>query len=827
MEHDGARVDVDVIDSSLKMVRDSAAYIGLIGHKYGQTPPCPRRNPNQLSITELEFDEAMRLGLPILLFEMGEKHPVTKADIEIDPDKRRKLEEFRERAKRMREGSEVERVYEVFDSLEQFSTAAAIAVGRLARYLTAQGGNASDSANDAVTTTHASDPDPALPHPPALAALPKYLGSHRFVGRRAELETLADWSSPADPNPMLLFEAIGGSGKSMLTWEWLTNHAPAARADWAGRFWYSFYEKGAVMAGFCRHALAYMTKTPPKDFAKLRTPELADRLVAELERRPWLLVLDGLERVLVAYHRYDAAQMRDEEADTAVDQIGKRDPCAAIRPEDDGLLRRLAAVAPSKILVSSRLTPLALVNRAGTVVPGVRREILPGLHPADAEAMIRACGVTGRSPAIQAYLQQNCDCHPLVTGALAGLINDYPSDRGNFDRWVEDPHYGGSLNLAALDLVQKRNHILLAAIDAVAPEARQLLQTLALLQSGADFETLKAFNPHLPPEPKKLTEPENPQPRLRRPRFSRHAPARPNAPKTNHLSERQAYLEALASWKDDPAVRAAPARLGETLRDLEKRGLLQYDFGGRRYDLHPVVRGVAAGRMDGGDTAKIGGMIVDHFGSQAHDPWEQADTLEDVEPGLHIVGVLVRMGHYQEAFDAYRGDLARTLLFNLNADVEIQSLLKPFFPDGWDGDAVLRNEDDLGYLLQDAASSLRHGDSEQASNLIIRDIALNLRRSNGLRLATGLRNLALNAGWTAGSRLMSLACDLANALADNDQRFTLKTFLFYFLSKEAMRMSRNGYGENSGLLSVRWFALSTGPATLNISGFSNYSIADN
>ena len=393
-------------------------------------------------------------------------------------------------------------MYEVFDSLTQFSPAAAIAVGRLAQYLSAEGGNATDSATAATPAPPPPDRDPALPHPPALTALPRYLGSHRFVGRRAELETLADWSRPADPNPMLLFEAIGGSGKSMLTWEWLTNHAPAARADWAGRFWYSFYEKGAVMAGFCRHALAYMTKTPPKDFAELRTPELADRLMAELEQRPWLLVLDGLERVLVAYHRYDAAQMRDEEADAAVDQIGKRDPCAAIRPEDDDLLRRLAAAAPSKILVSSRLTPLALVNRAGTVVPGVRREILPGLRPADAEAMIRACGVTGHSRAIQAYLQQNCDCHPLVTGALAGLINDYPPDRGNFDRWVADPHYGGSLNLAALDLVQKRNHILLTAIDAVAPESRQLLQTLALLQSGADFETLKAFNPHLPPEPK-------------------------------------------------------------------------------------------------------------------------------------------------------------------------------------------------------------------------------------------------------------------------------------------------------------------------------------
>ena len=225
---------------------------------------------------------------------------------------------------------------------------------------------------------------------------------------------------------------------------------------------------------------------PVEEFTKLRTPELSDRLVAELENRPWLLVLDGLERILVAYHRHDAAQLRDEEADTTVDQIGNRDPCAAIRPEDDDLLRRLTAVAPSKILVSSRLMPMALVNRSGIPAPGVRREILPGLRPADAEAMIRACSVTGDSQALQAYLQSNCDCHPLVVGALAGLINNYPPDRGNFDQWVEDPHHGRALNLADLDLVQRRNHILLAALDALAPASRQLLQTLALLQSGAD-----------------------------------------------------------------------------------------------------------------------------------------------------------------------------------------------------------------------------------------------------------------------------------------------------------------------------------------------------
>jgi hypothetical protein len=77
----------------------------------------------------------MRLNRPILLFIMSEKHPVTEGDIELDPGQRKKLDTFRQRAKHMHENSEVERVYQVFDSLDQFSTAAANAIGRLAKCL--------------------------------------------------------------------------------------------------------------------------------------------------------------------------------------------------------------------------------------------------------------------------------------------------------------------------------------------------------------------------------------------------------------------------------------------------------------------------------------------------------------------------------------------------------------------------------------------------------------------------------------------------------------------------------------------------------------------
>src|SRR5689334_21913641 len=182
------------------------------------------------------------------------------------------------------------------------------------------------------------------------------------------------------------------------------------------------------MGDFCATALAYMTRRPLRELVGRRTGALAPELLRQLQARPWLLVLDGLERVLVSYHRFDAAQLADEEAGRT-DEIAQRDPCAAIRPDDDDLLWRLAAAGPSKILITSRLMPRVLLNRSRQPIPGVLHQRLPGLRPADAEAMLRACGVRGDADRMQHYLQHHCDCHPLVTGVIAGLVNDYLRDR--------------------------------------------------------------------------------------------------------------------------------------------------------------------------------------------------------------------------------------------------------------------------------------------------------------------------------------------------------------------------------------------------------------
>ena len=763
MEDDTARTDADLIDASLQMVRDSAAYAVLIGRKYGQVPRCPDRNPDGLSITELEFDEAQRLRRPTLLFIMDPKHPVPEAAVELDPAKRVKLDAFRERTKRMRAGSDVERIYSTFDSLEHFVQEATLAVAKLRLPPAAP--------PPAAPTGAATRPIPA---PPAFYAAPPYIGRHHFFGRQAQLDTLNDWAAEADPNPLLLFEAIGGTGKSMLTWHWANRDAPAARPDWAGRFWYSFYERGAVMADFCRHGLAYVTGQPLEAFSRRPMADLAADLLAHLQTRPWLFVLDGLERVLVSYHRADAAQLADEDAGGSDPIAQRRDPCDCIRPENDELLRALAAAAPSKLLVTSRLVPRTLLNASGQPLPGVRHERLPGLRPADAEDLFRDCDVKGESAAMRSYLQAQCDCHPLTIGVLAGLVTAPGPRRGNFDAWLADPARGGSLNLADLDLVQKRNHILRAALEALPEKGRQLLSTLALLSEAADYAVLSALNPHLPPEPEEVETPDDPAHQS----YWRYvSDERKQAAGRQYEAQQQRhadYVAARAAWAASAEFRAAPRALTETVADLERRGLLQYDRQADRYDLHPVVRGVAAGGLAAEDTNRYGQRIVDHFSRHPHRPYADAETLDDVRAGLQVIRTLQRMGRWQEAADVYVGDLSEALSFNLDAYAEIVALLKPFFPQGWR--AAAQEFGSASYIASSVGIALNKCGFHNEAVLVHGNILLfDIDFQDWLTVRVSLSNLGNAVGnqgrLAAVTRFSNWALDLAELLGDSEAMF--------------------------------------------------------
>lgn len=742
MEDDAALPAGTVIDSSLKKVRNAAAYVGVISARYGQVPDDKARNPLGLSLTELEFREARRLGRPILIFVMGAAHKVDQDAVELDPDRRRKLQAFREEVKRVTEGSTLHRVYAVFNSFHEFEVAATQSVAELRRFLEAESGSV-DGGQPAAMTVEPGDRG-SIPRPPALYAEPPYIGSHPFVGRSAQLDLLNDWAAAAEPHPVLLFEAIGGAGKSMLTWEWTTRHASAVRDDWAGVFWYSFYEKGAIMADFCRRALAYTTGQPLDALRKKKQPELGDLLLRQLQTRPWLFVLDGLERVLVAYHRPDAAQLRDEQAG-AGDAIAQRDPSAAIRPDDDELLRRLAGAAGSKVLITSRLTPRVLLNPSSQPIPGVLHERLPGLRPVDAEALLRTAGVSGDSHRMQDYLQRHCDCHPLVTGVVAGLVNNYLPGRGNFDLWAADPAHGGRLDLAKLDLVQKRNHILETALTAVPGPSQQLLSTLALLSEAVDYATLAALNPHLPPEPEEVLVPISPSTFPFWERLSKAERREEMRDYAAAVERRKAYEGAHRAWSTSLEGAAAAQKLEATVRDLERRGLLQYDpHSGGRWDLHPVVRGVAAGRLPADDRDRLGQRIVDHFSTQSQDSYDHAETVDDVRGGLQVVRTLLQMGRTRQALAALSGGLLSALQANLDAPTEVLSLVRSFFSADWNRPSADLEGWEVGSPANVAAWAFRQlGEPDLALRLGVVALRVTLDGNDLPSMPVRLHNISL------------------------------------------------------------------------------------
>ncbi len=680
----------------------------------------------------------------------------------------------------------------------------------------------------------ADEPDPEtrppvatpIPKPPAFYAEPAYLGSHKFVGRRAELDRLDDWAARSDPHAMLLFEAIGGTGKSMLTWHWVNEHAAKIRSDWAGRFWYSFYEKGARLESFCRYALAYMSGQPVERFNKMKAPELGERLLANLSDRPWLVVFDGLERILVAYNRSDAAELSDEEVENPEDKIANRNPCAAIRPEDDELLTALSAAAPSKLLLTSRLIPRALLNTANAAIPGVLHERLHGLRPADAEALIRSdsCGnISGNSERIRAFVQEHCGCHPLVIGVLAGLINQPASWRGDFDVWERMPDGGGQLNLADLDLSQKRNHILESALAVLPEKSRALLSTLALLSEAADAELMRALNPHLPREPNVVRE-----------------PPEPSDSAVSGLSEEKEkkamldYPAEIGNWEGDKRaveerrqpqeLRIAPQLLWKTVADLEARGLLQYDGTAKHYDLHPVVRGIVMGGLRPEETKVFGERVVDHFSARPHAPYDQADTLDDVHDGLQVVRTLLRMGRKQAACDALSGDLSGALLFNLQAHTELLALMENVFPDGWDRLPETLSTTTGAVFANDAAIAL-HEIGQHRDSLVVLSTSLRHALEHELwpalraRLSNIANNLPAQNRLASALRLRRLAFALAENIGSNVDIFNARFGLFASatvigrraeaetLWEELDRMGRNWHRSNyRGGSAEAWYA---------------------
>jgi len=360
MEHLPAR-DADAIRVSMEMVDEADIYIGIYAWRYGHVPV-----GHDISITEMEFNRAVERGIPILVFTIHNDHPLTITMVEADRDAQDKLKKLKERACHGRGRLEFKSPVELRSHIIQ-SLSALLKEQEAA---TQEKWVPSLHSPNFIPTA----PEPYIAHPYSL------LQTREVVGRRSALHLLIDWVTGNQyvRRDVRLFTivAIGGMGKSALTWKWFNDIAPNALPHLARRMWWSFYESNAYFENFVIRALAYTAGLPEAEVRQMLAPEREDRLWQVLDQRPFLLVLDGLERILLAYARMDAAHLPDDGLDeqttndiarfygllgnikeTYLEKHRLRN-CTDSRA--GYFLRRQAQVFASRLLISTRLYPAVL-----------------------------------------------------------------------------------------------------------------------------------------------------------------------------------------------------------------------------------------------------------------------------------------------------------------------------------------------------------------------------------------------------------------------------------------------------------------------------------
>ncbi|MEO1053233.1 MAG: DUF4062 domain-containing protein [Bacteroidota bacterium] len=635
MEHLPA-LDADAIEASLEMVDKSDIYIGIFAHRYGYTP-----NGHDISITEMEYNRAVERAIPILIFIIDDEVPVKPKD--FDKGKAaEQLEKLKDKLKTDRVAGFFESPKDlrglVVDSLEEVKKQ----LDRVKEEKTDQGKAWAKSLHH--TSVVPTKPEPFVAHPYTL------LQVKGLIGRKKELEMLTDWVTKPKYEAISIFNivAIGGMGKSALTWHWF-NQIALQEKEWAGRVWWSFYETDATFDNFITKTLAYVSERPLEQVKRLSAPEQQDTLFQILDNHPYLIVLDGLERILVAYARQDAAFLDD---DTALDDetanwiagtvglpesgaksfVGKHRLRRTTDARIGHFLRKLNQVQKSKILVSTRLFPADLQTRVGQPYPRCFALFLPGLSDQDALELWRAYGAKGsREETLPVF--RSFDKHPLLLQLLASEVAEFRTAPGDFDAWRKaNPEF----NVFGLPLVQVQSHVLSYALKGLSNAELRTLQVIAGFRMPASMMTLKALL----------------------------------------LKKEQ---EAAAT---DP-IFSSEAALDQALTTLEDKGLLGWDRRSNRYDLHPIVRGVVWHNLDENKQYEIHGSLRNHFEAMPIiEDLTQVESIEDLRPAIELYNSLVEMKLYDEACDVFYGRLNEATHFRLSANHLRVELLERLFVDG-------------------------------------------------------------------------------------------------------------------------------------------------
>lgn len=733
MEHLPASDD-EAVPASLKMVDEADIYLLILAHRYGYVPTA--NNPERISVTEHEYNRALERKIPILTFAMHEDHPLKAADVEKG-EGAVKLEAFKRLA--------------LLKGTNFFTSPAdlrADVINSLSHHREA----------DLTAFHYVSD----IPAPPEAFIAHPYtlLQTHRLVGRQPELNLLTDWVAKPDAEVyrarILNIVAVGGLGKSALTWKWFNDIAPQEMKPLAGRMWWSFYESDAYFENFVTRALAYVSRRPLDETQQIPAPERETQLLAALDREPFLLVLDGLERILIAYARMDAAHLSDDDYDKqtanfVANAIGL--PASAAQsftgehrlrktadPRAGAFLRKLSNVRASRILVSTRLYPADLQTVTGDSLGSSVAIFLKGLADDDALELWRVFGASGARDSLLPLFQR-ADNHPLLIQALAGVVSRYRKGRpGDFDAWRRahpdfDPF--------SLPLVQVKSHVLEFALRGLDDKAQQVLRTIAAFRMPARYDTLAS----------------------------------------------------LLIGEEKPC--ADERELDEVLTELEDRGLVGWEKRANRYDLHPLVRGVVWSGL--GDNARHGVYTSLHAHFEAvpliDDP-QKVNSLEDLTPAIELYNTLIGLGRYDDACALFYDRLDDATLYRLSASRQRVELLELLFPDGLEQLPRLKSQADQGFTLNALALGYQLGGQPGRGGALYRRCnTIYSEMKDEKSLNAGLNNLSFTLRLSGA--LCESEADARRALVvirEQDYRFQQAISLYWL----GLTLAARGVANESG-----------------------------
>jgi hypothetical protein len=622
----------------------------IIGHRYGSRPP---NQPK--SYTELEYEWAIAAGLQVLALVVDRDQPWLPDDID-QGEEGAALAQFLELIQRRHTTQYFSTVSDFREKVIYALRFTEMPINKL-RLETVGPGKNQDSS-----------PLSVMPTAPKLYAQPPYIGNGPFTGRVAELRALSTWAR--SDVPILVIEAIGGVGKSALTWTWLLQHAPHVVNSYQGAVWFSFYEGSASIVRFARSLIAYDFSVIEESI-EMSDSEIVEAAVRILNENRYVVVLDGFERLLRAYHQFDPTKLLDDDVDPTLSSF--------IEPLGAQFLRSLTVSSYSKILISTRLIPDALRGNFGRNLPGVQTYRLGSLSDTDTLVLLRRLGIACTPQRARAYFRRLGN-HALLIGVVAGIVRSYREAPGDLGVWLDDPNGGGELRINTLNLSQRRTHILQVALSQLDNGANQVLNVLATFSGPVSWQILQAIFTRLVAAPVITGDVEEYRQWLKA--ITRRPRGQPRDSQQIIRTWRAVIAGTTIGEMDYSDSLSDYARLDRGLNDLEELGLLWWDKGSNTYDLHPIVRSYVFDSFTEQSKKQAHRSVRDYF--RSHPPLIKTitSTLEELSSTITLYRAFLGSEQPNEALALWKNSLADQLMKHLGAWPTVTELLPPLIKVG-------------------------------------------------------------------------------------------------------------------------------------------------